>query len=350
MRLVEDVMKLWPNVNAYLGYLDPPFVKFLPSHWVAEFLYWSLQGNVARALPYFSLLFLTMLGLIVVAGLMARRFYYESWLAVADVQAASQSRKPVGASLFDGELLKPQWDVLLKRDIVLFLREPSQWMHLALMFSLLTAFLISLATLHFSYDQPAAQATAFLTIFMFVGFLIASVALRFVFPAVSLEGDAFWCVRTSPLHVKKLYWYKTLAAFGSVALVAPALAFVSVSVFHHDRMLAGVASVAALCISLALVGLNVGAGSYFAMYKEKNPIRVASSQGASLTFLASMMYLTIVVAILLIPLNRYFVAAQLVEVASPRWAYTPLTIVAILSLAIFSAATSLGLRAIRRSG
>jgi ABC-2 type transport system permease protein len=350
MRLVEDVMKLWPNVNAYLGYLDPPFVKFLPSHWVAEFLYWSLQGNVARALPYFSLLFLTMLGLIVVAGLMARRFYYESWLAVADGQAASQSRKPVGASLFDGELLKPQWDMLLKRDIVLFLREPSQWMHLALMFSLLTAFLISLATLHFSYDQPAAQATAFVTIFMFVGFLIASIALRFVFPAVSLEGDAFWCVRTSPLHVKKLYWYKTLAAFGSVALLAATLAFVAISVFHHDRMLAGVASVTALFVSLALVGLNVGAGSYFAMYKEKNPIRVASSQGASLTFLASMVYLTIVVAIMLIPLNRYFVAAQLVEVASPRWAYFPLSVVAVLSLIMFGVSTGVGLRAIRRSG
>jgi hypothetical protein len=127
------------------------------------------------------------------------------------------------------------------------------------------------------------------------------------------------------------------------------LAFVAMSVFHHDRMLAGVASVTALFVSLALVGLNVGAGSYFAMYKEKNPIRVASSQGASLTFLASMVYLTIVVAIMLIPLNRYFVAAQLVEVASARWAYAPLSIVAILSLIIFGAATSLGLRAIRRT-
>jgi ABC-2 type transport system permease protein len=352
MRLVEDVMKLWPNVNAYLGYLDPPFVKFLPSHWVAEFLYWSLQGNVARALPYFSLLFLAMFGLIVIAGLMAKRFYYESWLAVADVQSASggQSRKPFGASLFEKGMFKPQWDVLLKRDIVLFFREPSQWLHLALMFSLLTAFLISLATLHFSYEQPAAQATAFLTIFMFIGFLIASITLRFVFPAVSLEGDAFWCVRTSPLHVRKLYWYKTLAAFGSVAFVAASLAFVSISVFHHDRMLAGVASVTALCISLALVGLNVGAGSYFAMYKEKNPIRVASSQGASLTFLASMVYLTIVVAIMLIPLNRYFVAAQLVEVASPRWAYLPLSVVAVLSLIMFGVSTGVGLRAIRRGG
>lgn len=350
MRLVEDVMKLWPNVNAYLGYLDPPFVRFLPSHWVAEFLYWSLHGNIGRAAPYFVLLFLTMFGLIVIAGLMARRFYYESWLAVADVQAASHSRKLFGSSLFTWGALKPQWDVLLKRDIVLFFREPSQWLHLALMVSLLGAFLISLATLHFSNDQPAAQATAFLTIFMFIGFLIASITLRFVFPAVSLEGDAFWCVRTSPLHVGKLYWYKTFAAFGSVAFLAAALAFVSISVFHDDRMLAGVASVAALFISLALVGLNVGAGSYFAMYKEKNPIRVASSQGASLTFLASMVYLTIVVAILLIPLNRYFVAAQLVEVASARWAYTPLAIVAALSVMIFGVATSVGVRAIRRAG
>ena len=47
-------------------------------------------------------------------------------------------------------------------------------------------------------------------------------------------------------------------------------------------------------------------GGYFAIYKEKNPIRVASSQGATITFLLSILYMIFVVASLLVPLSRYF--------------------------------------------
>ncbi|MEO8169174.1 MAG: hypothetical protein ABI623_13055, partial [bacterium] len=148
MKLVENVMKLWPNVNDYLGYLDPPFVKVLPNHWVAEFLYWSVHGDYARAMPYFTLLFLTMLGLIALAGLMARRFYYESWLAVADLkEGESQAAQKKPAFSFGNGILKPEWDALLRRDLLLFFREPSQWLHLLLMILLLGMFLISLGTL-----------------------------------------------------------------------------------------------------------------------------------------------------------------------------------------------------------
>ena len=349
MSLVEDVMKLWPNVNEYMGYLDPPFVKVLPNHWVAEFLYWSLHGDYARAIPYFSMLFLTMLGLIALAGLMARRFYYESWLAVADLQAGRPASAGMSRSRFNvgSGVVKPHWDVLLRRDLLLFLREPSQWLHLLLMVVLLGMFLISLATLKLTFEHPAMQATAFMIIFMFDGFLIASIALRFVFPVVSLEGDAFWCVRTSPMQLRKLYWYKVIMAFVSIGVVAELLTVASVYLFRHDMSLALVSAAIILFVTLTLTSLNVGAGSYFAMYKERNPIRVASSQGASLTFLASMVYLTIVVAVLLIPLNTYFSGSDSAGAMNFRWALMPLAVVAVLSLIIFAISTEVGLRAMR---
>ncbi|MBI5471292.1 MAG: hypothetical protein HY961_03005 [Ignavibacteriae bacterium] len=358
MSLVEDVMKLWPNVNEYMGYLDPPFVKVLPNHWVAEFLYWSLHGEYARALPYFSMLFLTMLGLIALAGLMARRFYYESWLAIADLQAGRPAISGKTRSLFASSsflkasflkrsFLKPHWDVLVKRDLSLFLREPSQWLHLLLMVVLLGMFLVSLATLKLTFEQPAMQATAFMIIFMFNGFLIASIALRFVFPTVSLEGDAFWCVRTSPTQLSKLYWYKVVTALVGVGVVAEFLSFVSVFLFRQDASLALVSAIIIFFVTLTLTGLNVGAGSYFAMYKERNPIRVASSQGASLTFLASMLYLTVVVTLSLIPLNNYFTTWHAADGFSIRWALMPLAVIAIISSVIFAFSTRVGLRAIR---
>src|SRR5204863_925235 len=40
------------------------------------------------------------------------------------------------------------------------------------------------------------------------GFVLATVAVRFVFPAVSAEGAAFWIIRTSPISFRDFLWSK----------------------------------------------------------------------------------------------------------------------------------------------
>jgi hypothetical protein len=52
--------------------------------------------------------------------------------------------------------------------------------------------------------------------------------------------------------------------------------------------------------------MNFGMGGMFANYKEKNAIRLASSQGASITFLFTLFYLIILISILFIPVFNFF--------------------------------------------
>ena len=40
------------------------------------------------------------------------------------------------------------------------------------------------------------------------GFVMATVAVRFVFPAVSAEGAAFWIIRTAPISMRDFLWSK----------------------------------------------------------------------------------------------------------------------------------------------
>jgi hypothetical protein len=54
-------------------------------------------------------------------------------------------------------------------------------------------------------------------------------------------------------------------------------------------------------VVVALVSLNIGSGAYYATLKENNPVKVASSQGASVTFLASLAILLVVAGILSLP-------------------------------------------------
>src|SRR3712207_8459600 len=40
------------------------------------------------------------------------------------------------------------------------------------------------------------------------GFVLASIAARFLFPAVSLEGRTLWLLRSSPMSMRDLLWSK----------------------------------------------------------------------------------------------------------------------------------------------
>ncbi|HEY4754651.1 MAG TPA: hypothetical protein VIH28_01220, partial [Ignavibacteriaceae bacterium] len=66
------------------------------------------------------------------------------------------------------------------------------------------------------------------------------------------------------------------------------------------------ASINIAFITLAIVSLNFGMGSLFINLKEKSPIRIASSQGASLTFLFTIILIVLLIALLFIPVYNYY--------------------------------------------
>jgi ABC-2 type transport system permease protein len=352
VQLVEQVMRYYPDVNQYFGYLDAPASKFLPNHWVSEFLYWSVRGEPARALPWFFILVLVLGGLMIVAAFIARSYYYHSWLVASDARAMRGARRPLRLLKFmqlgSARFLPSQIDVFVKRDFWLFFREPSQWLHMLLLLVLLLVFVISIGSLELRLTQPLLQVSSFLVVFLFNGFLISSLLLRFVFPAVSLEGDAFWSVRAAPVSLSRLYLYKMSISLIVILIVSQALSIASTLLLRKDPSLLALSSGSMAFVAIGLTGLNLGAGAYFASFREKNPIRVASSQGASLTFLGSMLFLALVSVVLMVPLKRYFDLLILRGISTSGWFYVPIVSVAVVSFFVFAASTAVGLRSIRR--
>jgi len=155
-------------------------------------------------------------------------------------------------------------------------------------------------------------------------------------------------VRSAPVSLTRLYWGKFLAAFGVVVLIAELLAFLSVGLIRENLALLTLSAVSSASVALALTSLNLGAGAAFAVYREKNPIRIASTQGASLTFLLSMIYLAFVVVVLVLPLYTYFERLLRGEHAPGTWILIPMAVILGGSLAVFALSTRIGLRAIQR--
>jgi ABC-2 type transport system permease protein len=350
--LVQKVMKHYPDVNAYFGYLDPPFVQYLPNHWVSEFLYWTVRGEPARAGWYLLTLFYILAALLVTAWIVARTYYYKSWVNASESRSPGSGRSgffQLHFMEFGREGILPRSaDVVIRRDFWVFFREPSQWLHLLLMFVLLLVFLVSISSLELKLTQPFLQTISYLVVFLFDGFLIASISLRFVFPALSLEGDAFWCIRSAPVNLRKLYGQKFIGSFLLIATTAEILSVASTAMLRDSPVLILAGALCTGMVALGLTSLNLGAGAYFATFREKNPIRIASSQGASLTFLAGMVYLGAVVALLVVPLNRYFEMLIIRGTTSPGWLAIPVVAVGILTAIVFAGSTGIGLATLRR--
>src|SRR6266705_846101 len=70
------------------------------------------------------------------------------------------------------------------------------------------------------------NAVPFLNLVL-AGFVLASIAPRFIFPGVSLEGRTLWLLRSSPMSVQDLLWAKFWV--GTTPLLVLAVAIVSIT-------------------------------------------------------------------------------------------------------------------------
>lgn len=308
--LVQKVFEYYPNVNLYFGFLDNKFLKFLPNYWVSDALLWISSGRLYRAIPFIYINIITALTVFLIAVYLAKRWYYKTWTEYSTSNPVSKkSNNKKTRSIFDynSSLLNGVNESILKREFLLFFREPSQWIHLLVMLFLITVFITSISgidiTILNAYNDYF-RTVIYISVTIFNVFLIASISIRFIFPIISLEGETFWKLRTAPIAIKDVISRKLSIYFLVVFFIGQIISYFSN--YHFPKELAIIAQINMAIISIALVSLNFGMGGIFLNLKEKNAIRIASSQGASITLLLSLMFLILIVLILFVPVFNFF--------------------------------------------
>ena len=354
--LVEKVNRYYPHIDAYLSQTTPVFFHYLPNQWVAEFLFYVARGEILTALPFAGLLLAVTACAFGLCLFVAHRFYYRSWLISLQVQSAEQAPyDPARKRILDfrsRSILSQQWEVLLKKEFFSFFREASQWIHLVVMIVLTGLFAISVSNLNLRIRVMDVQLLTYLVIFAFGGFMVSSLALRFVFPMIGLEGNAFWVLKSSPIKESKIFAVKFLLGFVTVFFLAEyitissSIPFVRITEMRPLLMWFGIFS--AFWISLTTVALNLGLGGYFANFLERNPIRAASTQGATLTFLFSLIYLIVMVVIVLVPVSGYFASLFQFKHFKMDIIVLPGTLYAVVSYLFSALGFVVGLRSLRR--
>lgn len=354
--LVQKTQGMDLNADGYIKVLDSGLLSNLPNAWASDVLFFIARGNSALAVTHAAQLLLVTIAVFAVVLFVAHRFYYRSWLVTFEFQARSNTvQSGRRMKLFDfrkKSSLSPQMESLLKKEYFQFFREASQWIHLALMAVMVAVFALSVGNVNLRLRVTTIQTIGYLVLYAFGGFLSCSLALRFIFPAVSMEGNSFWSQRSAPLNLKKPFFVKFALGFLLVLVPALLVAVFSnapfVRTFEQRPLLMYFGIFSAFWVSLTLVSLNLGLGGYFVNYKEKNPIRLASSQGATLTFLMSLVYLISLVSIVIIPLTEYFQSLFQFLPFEMSTIVAPATTFYMLSASLSAFALVVGLRSLQR--
>ena len=203
-----------PDLTDFFATLQSPITPLLPSFWAGETLFASLQGG--RDLLHAGALWTTALAAVVMLRAASERWYFSGFSRSQEAPKARFTKfraLDVVASALPLSTVRRQ---LLIKDLKIFLRDVSQWSQLLLLLALVLLYLYNFRVLDLSKIPYMSgflkNIYAFINLGM-AGMVMATVAVRFAFPAVSAEGASFWIIRTSPITLRDFLWSKFWTAF-----------------------------------------------------------------------------------------------------------------------------------------
>jgi ABC-2 type transport system permease protein len=296
-----------PDLTDFFATLQSPITPLLPSFWAGETLFASLRGG--HDLLHAGALWTTALALVVTVRAASERWYFSGFSRSQEAPKARFTHFR-GIDLVARALpLSPVRRQLLIKDVKIFLRDVSQWSQLLLLLALVLLYLYNFRVLDL---QRIPYMSAFIkNVYAFInlgmaGFVMATVAVRFVFPAVSAEGAAFWIIRTSPISLRDFLWSKFWSGFVPVLVLTEGLTVVANEFLGVDPFMKTTAALAIVGMTLALVGLACGLGARYPRFGA-DPSQVAGSFGGVAFMMQAVLFVLVMIALVGWPSSVYLV-------------------------------------------
>jgi ABC-2 type transport system permease protein len=276
---------------------------------LSEAIVGSAQGHPTW--PFLLALWGTAVVLFVTGGVLHTRGWARGFSQAqegAKQNARGSARRRALAPLLG--LLSPTRRELVLKELRVFARDSTQWSQLIMLAVLLVLYV---ANVRYLPLNGSGMTTLLRNVIPFLnlalaGFVLASIAARFVFPGVSLEGRAWWLLRSSPLPMREVLWAKFWV--GAVPLFVLALILVGVT----NRMLGvipfvNVVSVSAIVLLVfPLTAMALAFGTFYPRFETENAAQIPTSFGGLLFMMSGVTLIAVVAFLTGRPAARYVVA------------------------------------------
>jgi ABC-2 type transport system permease protein len=345
-----------PDVTGFFATLQSPITPMLPSFWAGETLFASLAG--ASDLLHAGALWTTACAFTVMLSAASERWYF------AGFSKSQEARKARFTQLRSLDAIASWLPVsvvsrhLLVKDVKVFLRDVTQWSQLLLLLALVVVYLYNFQVLDLDRIPYMAGVVKNLYAFLNLGlaaFVMATVAARFVFPAVSAEGAAFWIIRTAPISYRDFLWSKFWSGLVPLLLMSVTLTVVANEFLAVAPFLKVVTAAGVILMSFALVGLATGLGARYPRFAADNASQVAGSPGGVAFMVAAVSYIISMVVLLGWPSSVFLFRMSRIHIRPFRTSELVLigvcfAISIVLSIAVWLYGMRTGVKALEEMG
>jgi ABC-2 type transport system permease protein len=302
------------GVLQYVGALKVTDSPYLPTHWIAETLWGSLTEPRGGHLFEITLTWATVGAVVVINVWAAQVFYFEGFSKSQEAkQRHTGGKQPLDFFIrvitrpFGGEL-----STIFAKDVRTFFRDNTQWSQLLLLAALVVVYVYNFSVLPLDKSPIRLDflqnEVAFLNIGL-AGFVLSAVSARFVFPAVSAEGEAYWIIRSSPLRLKRYLWGKYFLFLFPMLILAEALIIVTNYFLEVTGFMMFLSSVTMFFMVLGIVALGIGFGAMFPNFKHQNIAQVSTGFGGLLYMIVSSLFIAVVIVLEAGPVYILFMSA-----------------------------------------
>jgi ABC-2 type transport system permease protein len=294
------------NLVEYLAVLRTPTSPLLPSEWTATMVMnWLFR--VADPWPVVKLW--GGAALAVALGALLHGRLYHSGFSKAQEGAERKLRRPLRRPLAKFlAYLPPSKREFILKDLRLFFRDNTQWSQLILLAVLLIVYLFNIQSLplHSGERVPFRLVTliSFLNLGL-AGFVLAAVAARFIFPAISLEGRQMWLLRSSPLDPRAMMWSKYWMGTAPLLVLALAITMLTNWLLHASPFMTAVAIGTITLYTMAASGLALSFGALYPQFGSENAAQIPTSFGGLVYMMSSLSLLALIIMIEAIPVTAY---------------------------------------------
>ncbi|MEW6334316.1 MAG: hypothetical protein AB1558_08595 [Thermodesulfobacteriota bacterium] len=286
----------------YLREMGTPGSPLLPTTWAFDSLTAALSGLRGEALFHLTLAWSCSAALFFTAARVAAKIYYPGYTK-AQTTASRLFLLRGGRGAARHPLLErisgPAWAFAVK-EFRTFFRDQTQWPQLFLIAALILVYLYNFSVL--PLGRTEIQTIYLQNVFAFLNmglaaFVLTAIAARFVYPAVSCEGDAFWIVRCAPLSLRAFLWVKFAVYYIPLLILSEVLIVSSNILLEVSPFMMALSVITVFMMVPGVVALGVGLGAAYPDFRSENPAQSVTSFGGLLFMLLAAGFIAAVIVL-----------------------------------------------------
>jgi ABC-2 type transport system permease protein len=328
------------SVVLYLNSLQTPSSPILPTTWITDAIKASLNNEAKTYLLNIALIITFAFMLIFLNNIVAHKVYFTGF---SKSQTTPQRLfAPLKYSGFDWEnllnFLPRESKAFAVKEIRTFFRDSSQWPQLFLMAVLIVIYIYNFSVL--PLDNTPIKTIYLQNLFSFLNIglaasVLSAIAARFVFPAVSMEGEAFWIVQAAPIKMRNFLRIKFFLYYIPLIILAEILIISSNFLLKVSTFMMILSIITTFFLVPAIVGLATGLGAVYADFKSENPVNAVTGFGGLLFMILSFGLIAVVIILEAGPVYQIFMAdlrGQSLSLMQIIWSFASFALALLLCL------------------